>query len=503
MSESFLQRERVPEPCSLVIFGASGDLTRRKLVPAIWHLHQQSRLPGAFSLVGVARTEMSDESFRASMRDSLREQVGQLDEEQLQGFLTGLFYVVGSPDDPATYARLSDRLAALDAERGTRGNRCFYCAVPPPLYLQIVQQLGACGLHRQHQDGTGWSRVIIEKPFGHDLDSARSLNRSLHQVFAEEQIYRIDHFLGKETVQNILVFRLANSVFEPLWNRRYVDHVQITAAETVGVEHRAGYYERAGALRDMVQNHLLQVLCIIAMEPPSSFDADSVCIEKLKVLKAIRPFSVGQVDRYAVRAQYRASQVDGRPLPGYLDEPGVPPDSRTETFTAVQFTIDNWRWQGVPFYVRTGKRLAKRVSAVTLQFHNPPHLIFPGNEGLRPSTLTVRIQPEEGISLSFSGKIPGPDVALGNVEMDFDYARTFGGRSPEAYETLLLDCLLGDGTLYSSSSWIETSWELLMPFLEAWSASSARKVPSYPAGSWGPREADLLFDREWRRWLDY
>jgi glucose-6-phosphate 1-dehydrogenase len=270
----------------------------------------------------------------------------------------------------------------------------------------------------------------------------------------------------------------------------------------VGVEHRAGYYERAGALRDMVQNHLLQVLCVIAMEPPSSFDADSVCIEKLKVLKAIRPFSVGQVDRYAVRAQYRAGQADGQAVPGYLEEPDVPADSRTETYAAVQFTIDNWRWQGVPFFVRTGKRLARRVSAVTLQFHNPPHLIFQGGESLQPSTLTVRIQPEEGISLSFNGKMPGPDVALGNVRMEFDYARTFGGRNPEAYEALLLDALLGDATLYSNSAWIETSWELLMPLLEAWSASSSRKVPSYAAGSWGPREADVLVEGEWRRWLD-
>jgi glucose-6-phosphate 1-dehydrogenase len=492
--------ERVPDPCTLVIFGASGDLTRRKLVPAIWHLSQQGRLPGAFALVGVARRELDDQGFRGQMRLALQEYVGQLDQDRVESFLAGLFYVRGDLDDPATYQSLRARLAELDRQRGTRGNRCFYCSVPPQIYLGIVEQLGQAGLNRQDQDGQGWVHLVVEKPFGRDYDSASALNQALHRVFSENQIYRIDHYLGKETVQNILVFRLGNSIFEPLWNRRYVDHVQITAAETVGVEHRAGYYDNSGALRDMIQNHLLQVLCIIAMEPPSAFDADSVRIEKLKVLKAIRPISIGQVDRFAVRGQYGPGAIDGQPARGYLQEEGVPADSRTETFAAMILTIDNWRWQGVPFYVRTGKRLKERVSEVTLQFRQPPHLIFRSETELPASTLTIRIQPEEGISLSFNGKIPGPDLRLGKVQMDFDYARTFGGPIPEAYETLLLDCLRGDATLYASSDWIEKSWELLMPLLEAWGAPSSRRVPGYPAGSWGPREADQLFDREWRQW---
>jgi len=369
------------------------------------------------------------------------------------------------------------------------------------VYLDVVEHLGRAGLNCQGAPGCGWSRIIVEKPFGHDYESARRLNRALHRVFAEEQIYRIDHYLGKETVQNILVFRLANSLFEPLWNRRYVDHVQVTAAETVGVEHRAGYYDRSGALRDMVQNHLLQILSVIAMEPPSAFDAESVRVEKLKVLKAVRPLSVGEVDRYAVRGQYAAGTVEGRPVVGYHEEAGVPADSRTETYAAVRLTLDNWRWQGVPFLLRTGKRLRQRASMVALQFRQPPHLIFPADEPLAPSTLTIRIQPEEGISLSFNGKIPGPGVQLGTVRMEFDYASTFGGPAPEAYETLLLDCLRGDATLYASSDWIEKSWELLMPVLEAWSAPSSRRIPRYAAGSWGPREADALLDGGGRGWL--
>jgi glucose-6-phosphate 1-dehydrogenase len=492
--------ERVPDPCVLIIFGASGDLTRRKLVPAIWHLQEQGRLPESFALVGVARREWDDNRFRQQLREGLAEFIGPLDETALETFLAKLHYVCGDPADPATYIKLKTRLETLDQERGTSGNRCFYCSVPPQIYLEIVEQMGRAGLNRQHQDGQGWSRIIVEKPFGHDYDSAHDLNEALHCVFAEEQIYRIDHYLGKETVQNILVFRLGNSIFEPLWNRRYVDHVQITGAESVGVEHRAGYYDQSGALRDMIQNHLLQVLCVVAMEPPSSFNAESVRTEKLKVLKAIRPILIGQVDRYAVRGQYGPGAIDGEEVLGYLQEQDVPPDSRTETFAALEFTIDNWRWQGVPFYVRTGKHMEKRTTTITLQFQQPPHLIFDRADQLPPSTLTIRIQPEEGISLSFNGKVPGPDVRLGTVDMDFSYAASFGGRTPEAYETLILDCLLGDATLYSDSDWIEKSWELLMSVLEAWRTPSSGAVPSYPAGSCGPREADALLDLDWRTW---
>ena len=502
MTDALVIPESVPDPCALVIFGASGDLTRRKLVPALWHLDQQNRLPEAFSLVGVARRELDDAGFRAQMGLALQEFVDELDGGQVDAFLEKLFFVRGDLNDATTYARLRDRLTELDTERGTAGNRCFYCSVPPQIYLDIVRHLGQTGLNCEYEERCGWSRVIVEKPVGHDYESATALNQALHRVFTERQIYRIDHYLGKETVQNILVFRLGNSMFEPLWNRRYVDHVQITAAESVGVEHRAGYYDQSGALRDMIQNHLLQVLSIIAMEPPSSFDAESVRIEKLKVLKAIRPISIGEVDRFAVRGQYGPGRQDDRSLRAYLQEEGVAAQSRTETFAALRLTIDNWRWQGVPFYLRTGKRLQERVSAVTLQFRQPPHVIFSNEEELPASTLTIRIQPEEGISLSFNGKMPGPDVRLGTVQMDFDYAQTFGGPTPEAYETLLLDCLRGDATLYASSDWIEESWQLLMPVLEAWNAPSSRRVPQYPAGSWGPRETDQLFDREWRQWTE-
>ncbi len=483
----------------LVIFGASGDLTRRKLVPAIWHLQQQGRLPEQFALVGVARSEMSTDEFRQRMREALDEFVG-ASGEQVDQFLARISYVSGDPGDAGFYQRLGQQLQHLDDEFGTAGNRCFYCSVPPQVYLTIIEQIGIAGLNQEGQGKPGWVRIIVEKPFGHDLDSARALNRSIHAVFSEHQIFRIDHYLGKETVQNILVFRLANSMFEPLWNRRYVDHVQITAAETVGVEHRAGYYDSSGALRDMIQNHLLQVMCVVAMEPPSAFDAESVRLEKLKVLKAVRPISVGQVDRFAVRGQYAAGDYDGTAVQGYRQEEDVPANSRTETFAAIEFTLDNWRWQGVPFYVRTGKRMPHRASSITMQFKQAPHLIFAGGNDLRPSTLTIRIQPDEGIALSFSGKIPGPDVNLGTVEMDFNYQDAFGGRSPEAYETLLLDCLLGDATLFADAGWIEKSWELLMPVLEAWNATSATRVPTYRAGTWGPKEADDLFDRDWRGW---
>ena len=507
VTDSFLNSNpRRPDPCALVIFGATGDLTRRKLVPAVWELYRQGRLPPEFALVGVARSARTTAQFRDDMRAALHEFAAPdmtAGDDRVERFVAAIHYLHGGLDDGDTYRRLGELLHRCDREHGTNGNRAFYCSVPPQAYLDIVEQLGIAGLNRERdgEDGAGgWVRIVVEKPFGHDLESARDLNRRIHRVFAEHQVYRIDHYLGKETVQNILVFRLANSMFEPLWNRRYVDHIQITAAETVGVEHRAGYYDRSGALRDMIQNHLLQVLCVIAMEPPSTFDAESVRIEKLKVLKAVRPVSIGEVDRVAVRAQYVAGGLEDQASVGYLEEKDVAAASRTETYAALQFTIDNWRWQGVPFYVRTGKRMARRASAVTLQFRQPPHLIFQDGETVNPSKLTVRLQPEEGISLSFSGKMPGPDVALGSVQMHFSYADTFGGRHPEAYETLLLDCLNGDATLFASSDWIEKSWELLMPVIEAWGATSASRVPTYAAGSWGPSQANAILDEDWRQW---
>ena len=500
MPASILNTSKLPAPCILTIFGASGDLTQRKLAPALWYLNQQGLLPCSFAVIGVARRNFDDESFRTHIRSALKKFVKQIDENLLRDFLGKFYFVCGEPNDPNTYKNLKQRLVALDKKENTGGNRCFYCSVPPQIYIGIVEQLGASGLHRENVEQQGWSRIIVEKPFGRDYQSACSLNKTLLKVFEEKQIYRIDHYLGKETVQNILVFRLANSIFEPLWNRRYIDHVQITAAETVGVEHRANYYDSSGALRDMIQNHLLQILCVVAMEPPSTFDAHNVRLEKLKVLNAIHPFNLGELDQYAVRGQYSPSQNEKVRLNGYLQEPDVPKESRTETFAALRFTIENWRWKGVPFYLRTGKRLPNRSSAITLQFHQPPHLIFKHGTNLPPSTLTIRIQPEEGISLSFNGKTPGPDIQLGNVGMDFSYEDTFGGRSPDAYETLLLDCLQGDSTLYADRLWIEKSWELLTPLIETWHSPDSGTIPQYPAKTWGPVESNNLMQKEWRKW---
>ncbi len=498
--DSMLKNRKRPEPCTLAIFGASGDLTQRKLSPALWYLNQQNLLPSSFAVVGVARRNFNDESFRLHIGSALKKFVKKVDESLLQNFLKKFYFVRGEPNDPDTYKRLKERLIALDQQEGTLGNRCFYCSVPPHIYISIVKQLGDSKLNIENIDQQGWSRIIVEKPFGHDYNSACNLNKTLLKVFQEKQIYRIDHYLGKETVQNILVFRLANSIFEPLWNRRYIDHVQITAAETVGVEHRASYYDSSGALRDMIQNHLLQIMCVVAMEPPSVFDSHNVRLEKLKVLNAIHPFDLSKLDRFAVRGQYSQRENGTTPSNGYLQEPGVPKDSRTETFAALRFTIENWRWKDVPFFLRTGKRLPNRSSAITMQFHQPPHLVFKHGNDLSPSTLTIRIQPEEGISLSFNGKIPGPDIQLGKVGMDFSYENTFGGRTPDAYETLLLDCLQGDSTLYADRLWIEKSWELLTPIIEAWQAPNSGLIPEYPTNTWGPTESDNLMEKEWRKW---
>jgi glucose-6-phosphate 1-dehydrogenase len=500
MPSSSLNTSKSPAPCTLTIFGASGDLTQRKLAPALWYLNQQKLLPASFAVVGVARRNFDDESFRTHIKYTLEKFVKNIDETLLKNFLKKFYFLCGEPDDPNTYKKLKRRLNALDKQENTLGNRCFYCSVPPQIYMKIVKQLGDSGLHRENVEQQGWSRIIVEKPFGQDYQSAFNLNETLLKVFEEKQIYRIDHYLGKETVQNILVFRLANSIFEPLWNRRYIDHVQITAAEDVGVEHRASYYDSSGALRDMIQNHLLQILCVVAMEPPSTFDAHNVRLEKLKVLNAIQPFDLSKLNQYAIRGQYSPYQHEKTYLNGYLQEPDVPKESRTETFAALRFTIENWRWKGVPFYLRTGKRLPNRSSAITLQFHQPPHLIFKHGTNLPPSTLTVRIQPEEGISLSFNGKTPGPDIQLGNVGMDFSYKNTFGGRTPDAYETLLLDCLQGDSTLYADRQWIEKSWELLTPIINTWHSPNSGEIPQYPAKTWGPIESNKLMEKEWRKW---
>jgi glucose-6-phosphate 1-dehydrogenase len=489
------------EPFALVIFGASGDLTRRKLVPALFALYASRTLPEPFAVIGAARTEMAHDTFRLRMREAVGEfgRVQPPSEAVWGRFARNLYYLSGDPGDRATYDRLATLLSEVEGERGGLGTRLFYCSTPPSLYGEIVEHLGASGLARE---GTGARRIVIEKPFGRDLASARALNAQLARHFAEEQVYRIDHYLGKETVQNLLVLRFANGIFEPLWNRNHVAHVQMTVAETLGVETRGAYYEEAGALRDMVQNHLLQLLCLIAMEPPVSFDSGPVRDEKNKVLAAIRPIPWDGVAEVAVRGQYGRGFVDGRPVPGYREEKGVAPDSRTETHAALQLLVDNWRWAGVPFYLRTGKRLAQRTSHIAIVFRRTPHMIFRRDPaGVEPNALVIRIQPDEGMELTVAAKVPGPQVKLGTVRLDFRYGEVFGGQPPEAYERLLLDAINGDPTLYARGDWVEGAWAILSPVLEAWEADTGVPAP-YEAGTWGPAEADDFIRRQAAAWLD-
>lgn len=487
------------EPFALVIFGASGDLTQRKLMPALWSLFAARTLPEPFEIVCTARTPMTDEAFRARMRDAVGEfaRLKPPSEGVWERFARHLTYLAGDPAQPELYERLGRCLARVEGARGGPTNRLFYCATPPSVYDEIVECLGASGLAAP--DG-GWRRIVVEKPFGRDLASARALNRLVTRVFPETQVYRIDHYLGKETVQNILVLRFANGILEPLWNRNHVAEIQITVAETIGVESRGGYYEEAGALRDMAQNHLLQLLCLIAMEPPVTFDAEPVRDEKNKIMYAIRPIDPAKVDEAALRAQYTAGFVDGRRVPGYRDEPGVRADSATETYAALRLLVDNWRWAGVPFYLRTGKRLARRVSEIAIRFHRTPHLIFRrAPEGVDPNVLVIRIQPDEGLALTVLAKTPGPDVRLHPVTLDFRYGEVFGGEPPEAYERLLLDAIRGDATLYARGDWVERAWEILEPVLQAWSREGAA-LARYEAGSWGPPEAEHFIGRDGGRW---
>ncbi|MFN3648891.1 MAG: glucose-6-phosphate dehydrogenase [Armatimonadota bacterium] len=503
MQDTLQVDNRRPGPCTVVIFGASGDLTRRKLLPALWNLYMERRLPEQFSIVGMARTDKSDEEFRREAREAAERhsRFRQVDEAEWETFSAGLFYLQGRYDQPDCYQQLSALLDRLCDERGSCGNNLFYLATPPSGYAEIVQQLGASGLAAEEGKG-GWARVIVEKPFGHNLRSARELNQELKQVFGEHQIYRIDHYLGKETVQNLMVFRFANGIFEPIWNRRYVDHVQISVSEELGVEGRGAYYEEAGALRDMVQNHLMQVLCLVAMEPPASMDHRAVRNEKTKVLEAIRPISVEEVPEWTARGQYSAGEIDGKAVPGYKEEPGVAPASRTETYAAVKWSIENWRWAGVPFYLRSGKRLPCRVTEVSIHFRRAPHLLFRGFGDTAPerNVLTIRIQPNEGIGLRFGVKVPGSGMKIRPVHMRFDYQQEFEAEPPDAYERLLLDCMLGDITLFSRDDWMELSWELIDPILTCWEDDECESLPQYPAGSWGPAEADALLARDGRAW---
>jgi glucose-6-phosphate 1-dehydrogenase len=489
--------KRVPE-CALVIFGANGDLTKRKLIPALYRLAYDRRLSAGFAVVGISRTPLSHDDFRARMLDSVKKfsEDTTFDADIWRTFAEGLFYLPGDIDDPDTYKRLAECLASVEQSRKTGGNVLFYLSTQPSQYGPAALGLGAAGLDK----GNGWRRLIVEKPFGHDLESSRQLSDDLHKVFAESDIYRIDHYLGKETVQNILAFRFGNGIFEPLWNRRYVNHVQITAAESIGVEGRGAYYQEAGALADMIQNHLLQVMATTAMEPSATFRSTSVRDERSKLLRSIHVMTPDEVRENSVPGQYGPARIGGEDVPGFAQEPGVKPDVQTDTYAAVTFFVDNWRWAGVPFYVRTGKRLPKRVTEIAIEFNRAPLAIFGHDAGEgEPNLLILRIQPEEGISLKFVSKRPGNGMKLRPVSMDFNYGSSFGERSPSAYETLLLDAIQGDATLYTRQDMVEASWSVVEPVRNVW-LNTRFDFPNYPAGSWGPAASDQMLARRGHTW---
>ncbi len=492
------------EACTIVIFGGSGDLTRHKLIPALYSLHKAEKLPLKFCALAFARSKLDDPGFRKKMRESVIgfSPQGREEDEQWESFARRLRYFAGDYQNPESYARLREFIGTVEQEHGSAGNRIFYLATPPEVYGTVAEQIAAAGMNGKGPTNAPRSRLVIEKPFGSDLESAHELNGKLHRLFDEAQIYRIDHYLGKETVQNILVFRFGNAVFEPIWNRRYVDHVQITAAEEAGVESRAGYYEKAGVLRDMFQNHLLQLLCLVAMEPPVAFTADAVQDEKVKVLHSVRPISQDGAGAFAARGQYGPGVINGQKVRGYREEPGVLSGSTIETYAALKLYVDNWRWQGVPFYLRSGKRLAKRVTEIAIEFRQPPLLLFKtcSIDQLKPNILVLRIQPDEGISLKFEVKLPDANFCIESLNLAFTYREAFGGAPPDAYETLLLDCMRGDSTLFTRHDWVEVAWSLVTPILRAWERSDAPPVPIYPAGSWGAKEAEALIEKDGRQW---
>ena len=485
------------EPCVVVIFGASGDLTKRKLMPALFHLTCSGCLADNFLVIGVVRKPMDVDTFRSMMRDGVEHsrEIRAFSEEEWLAFMPRLDYLVGGFNDPDTYRRLAGRLSRIEGPVGA--NRLFYLATSPSAAPVIVGGLAQAGLNREEN---GWSRIVVEKPFGSDLASARALNAEIAKAFAESQIYRIDHYLGKETVQNILFFRFGNTMFEPLWNRNHIDYVEITAAEPLGVGHRMGYYEESGALRDMVANHLMQLLALIAMEPPVAFDADAVRDKKTEVWRSIRPMTPEQVARHTVRAQYLSGTIDGADMPGYREETGASPGSNTETYAALEFAIDNGRWAGVPFYLRTGKRPARHLTEITLHFRHPPLALFARADGLEPNAITLRIQPNEGISLAFGAKLPGAVKKAGPVQMSFCYRSAFGEDPPSAYATLLLDIMRGDATLFNRHDGVEAQWRLITPIEEAWAMQPIAQLPGYAAGSDGPPEANALLARNGHKW---
>jgi glucose-6-phosphate 1-dehydrogenase len=502
LREGLISRAQ-PEPCSIIIFGATGDLTHRKLVPALYNLAADGDLPPGLTVVGFARRDKTDEVFRQELTEATKKFSRQpVNDELWSNFVRSIFYHRSEFSDSDGYRRLGERLSQMDQERGTRGNRIFYLSAGPEQFEPILSHLKEAGLN-QSPNG-GWARVIVEKPFGVNLATAQQLNSLVREGFAEKNTFRIDHFLGKETAQNIMVLRFANAIFEQLWNHRYIDHVQISASEQLGIENRAGYYESAGALRDMVQNHLLQLLCLIVMEPPTDLSADAIRDEKVKVLRALRPFDAAAVQRCVVRGQYAAGAVNGRPVVGYRQENNVKPESTTETYVALRVLVDNWRWADVPFYVRVGKRLPKGGTEIGIHFKNAPGVLF--NRGQSPvrdgsqNVLVIRIQPDEGVSLRMQSKVPGASVRVQPVKMDFRYGTSFGKASPEAYERLLLDAMAGDATLFARRDEVEEAWRFIDKIEEQWASDKQAGLAFYPAGSWGPTEADALIESDGRAW---
>jgi glucose-6-phosphate 1-dehydrogenase len=501
MNSNHAEASPASSTCAMVIFGATGDLTKRKLIPALLNLAQEGVLSKQFAIIGVAGNDSTTESFRKALTTEIPKFAPDpIDLKMWDWLVERIYYVRGDFGDPETYKRLQAQMVEVDKITNCGGNHFYYLAVAPRFFAPIVQQLGAAGMTKE--ENGKWSRVIVEKPFGHDLQSAVQLNSDLKKVLDEKQIYRIDHYLGKETVQNVMVFRFSNNIIEPLWNRHYIDHVQITAAETVGVEHRGGFYETAGALRDMVPNHLFQLLTMTTMEPPISFDADEVRNKQAEVLHAIQPLTPEEVITNMVRGQYGNGDADGEQVEGYRSEPDVNPQSNTETFVALKLQVDNWRWAGVPFYLRTGKSLAKRATEIVIQFKRTPFVLFRHTtvKTLETNRMVIHIQPEEGISLSFGAKVPGSIMRLGLVNMDFDYGTYFGAEHSTGYERLLRDCMAGDATLFQRADMVEAGWSVIQPILDVWHALPARTFPNYAAGSWGPAEADELLARDGRAW---
>jgi glucose-6-phosphate 1-dehydrogenase len=494
---------KVGEPCVMVIFGAAGDLTRRKLIPALYNLAKSELLSREFAVVGVARSPITTEDFRKKASEDIKDfGTEAVDPDLWEWFVRRIYYLAGNFGDKNLYPQLKDLLEKVDRDHSTHGNHLFYLATAADYFGPVVEQLAAVGLMEEKQN---WRRVIIEKPFGHDLESARALNQQLLRVATEKQIYRIDHYLGKETVQNILALRFANGIFEPIWNRRYIDHVQISVAETVGVEQRGSYYDKAGALRDMVPNHIMQLISLTAMEPPVSFRADAVRDEQGKILHAIQPLSSEDVLSKTVRGQYGDGTVGGKRVPAYRSEDDVPPDTRTETFVAMKLQIDNWRWADVPFYLRTGKCLPAHNTHIVIQFRRAPFVLFRDTpvENLMPNQLILHIQPEEGISLQFAAKVPGPSMRLGAVDMNFEYSDYFGQQPSTGYERLLHDCMIGDATLFQRADMVEAGWCVVSPVLDVWKALPPRNFPNYAAGTWGPKEADDLMEHDGRHWRNF